>query len=336
MMFRMFPDGGIMQRRTIDARGSTISFLDAGEGPLVLLCHGFPETAYAWRHQIAALSAAGYRAIAPDLRGYGDSLQPDAVDAYTVLHAVGDLVGLLDALEVPHAAIVGGDWGATVAWQAALMQPDRFRAVAALGVPLMENAPMPPTRLFPSLERTQFYTLYFQDPGVAEQELERDIRTSLRKIYFAASGDAGPRRPGDDTPNPFGMVSRLHGLLNALPDPDMLPAWLTDADLDIYTAAFERSGFRGGLNYYRNLDRNWELQRSLHGLQVTVPALFAVGERDPGLQIPGMEAIIGAMPRLAPDLRDSIVVPGAGHWLQQERPDAVSQALLDFLVALPH
>jgi len=325
-----------MQRRAIDARGTTISFLEAGEGPLVLLCHGFPETAYAWRHQIAALSAAGFRAIAPDLRGYGDSLQPEAIDAYTVMHAVGDLVGLLDALEVRQAAIVGGDWGATVAWQAALMQPRRFHAVAALGVPLMESAPMPPTRLFPSLEHTQLYTLYFQEPGVAEQELEHDIRMSLRKIYFSASGDAGPRRPGDDTPNPFGMVSRSHGLLGALPDPDMLPDWLTEADLDIYTAAFERSGFRGGLNYYRNLDRNWELQRSLHGMQVTVPALFAVGERDPGLQIPGMEAIIDAMPRLVPGLRDSIVVPGAGHWLQQERPDAVSRELLDFLLPLPH
>ncbi len=325
-----------MQRRTIDARGSTISFLDAGQGPLILLCHGFPETAHAWRHQIAALSAAGFRAIAPDLRGYGDSLQPEAIDAYTAYHAVGDLVGLLDALDVRQAAIVGGDWGATVAWQAAMMRPDRFRAVVALGVPLMESAPAPPTRLFPCLEHALFYTLYFQEPGVAEQELERDTRSSLRKIYFSASGDAGPRRPGDGTPNPFGMVPRSHGLLGALPDPDMFPGWLTEADLDIYTAAFERSGFRGGLNYYRNLDRNWELQRSLHGMQVTVPALFAVGERDPGLQIPGMDAIIGAMPRLAPGLRDSIVVPGAGHWLQQERPDAVNRALLGFLEALPH
>lgn len=325
-----------MQRRTIDARGSTLSFLDAGRGPLVLLCHGFPETAHAWRHQIAALATAGFRAIAPDLRGYGDSLQPDAIDAYTVLHAVGDMVGLLDALGVPQAAIVGGDWGATVAWQAALMRPDRFHAVAALGVPFMESAPMPPTRLFPSLDHALFYTLYFQEPGVAERELERDTRTSLRKLYFSASGDAGPRRPGDDTPNPFGMVMRSQGLLGALPDLDKLPAWLTEADLDIYTAAFERSGFRGGLNYYRNLDRNGELQRSLQGVQVTVPALFAVGERDAGLQIPGMDAIIAAMPRLAPNLRDSIVVPGAGHWLQQESPDAVNRALFDFLDALPH
>lgn len=324
-----------MQRRTIDARGSTISFLDAGRGPLVLLCHGFPETSHAWRHQIAALSAAGFRAIAPDLRGYGDSLRPDAIDDYTVFHAVGDLVGLLDELGVRQAAIVGGDWGATVAWQAALMRPDRFHAVAALGVPLMESAPIPPTRLFPNHEHALFYTLYFQQPGVAEQELERNICTSLRQIYFSASGDAGPRRPGDGTPNPFGMVMHSQGLLGALPDPDTLPGWLTEADLDVYTAAFERSGFRGGLNYYRNLDRNWELQRSLHGMQVTVPALFAVGERDAGLQIPGMDAIIGAMPRLAPDLRDAIVVPGAGHWLQQERPDAVNRALLDFVDALP-
>lgn len=324
-----------MQRKTIDASGSTISFLDAGQGPLVLMCHGFPETSHAWRHQVAGLAEAGFRAIAPDLRGYGESLQPDAIGDYTVFHAVGDLIELLDALGVQRAAIVGSDWGATVAWQAALMRPDRFRAVAALGVPLMERAPMPPTRLFPATDDAQFYTLYFQEPGVAEQELERNIRTSLRKIYFSASGNAGPRGQGDDAPNPFGMVSRAGGLLGALPDPHILPDWLTAADLDIYTAAFERSGFRGGLNYYRNLDRNWDLQRSLEGLQVTVPALFAVGERDPGLQIPGMANIIDAMPRLAPGLRDSVVVPGAGHWLPQERPDAVNRALLGFLEALP-
>ncbi len=319
-----------MQRHTVDVNGNIISCLDRGEGPAILLCHGFPETAHAWRHQVAALAAAGYRAIAPDLRGYGASFKPDGVDAYTLMHGVGDLVGLLDALGIGRAIVVGNDWGATLAWQAARLRPDRFRGVVALGVPLMGRAPMPPTRLFPRTEDTLFYTLYFQEPGVAERELERDAGTALRQIYAAAAGEAGPRRPGDGTPNPFGMVARDAGLLAGLPVPDALPGWLADADFDVFAAAFEAGGFRGGLNYYRNLDRNWELDAALAGVPVSVPALFAAGSRDPGLQIPGMDGIIAAMPALAPDLRGSVRVDGAGHWLQQERPEAVNELILSF------
>lgn len=320
-----------MQRRSLDVNGTTISFLEAGQGPTVLMCHGFPETAYSWRNQTPALAAAGFHAIAPDLRGYGESFQPSAIDEYTVFHAVGDIIGLLDALSVDEAVIVGNDWGATVAWQAALLRPDRIKGVIAFGVPMMGRAPMQPTRLFPRSGDELFYTLYFQDPGVAEQELERDVRVTLRKIYFAASGDAGPRQPGDGTPNPFNMVSRTKGMLASLPDSVALPSWLTEADLDIYAAAFTGSGFRGGLNYYRNLDRNWHLQSCLDGVRVTVPALFAIGSRDVGLQIPGMDRIIASMPQLVPDLRGSLIIQDAGHWLQQECPREVNDMILSFL-----
>ncbi|MCM5555363.1 alpha/beta fold hydrolase [Pleomorphomonas sp. NRK KF1] len=320
-----------MRETLIDTRTISMSLIEAGEGPLVLFCHGFPEGKRAWRHQVAALAAAGYRAVAPDMRGYGGSDAPAREDQYTAVHAVGDMVALLDALGEAQAVIVGHDWGATVAWQAALMRPDRFRAVAALGVPMMGLPPLPPSRIFPRSEEALFYTLYFNGPGVADAEFARDPRLTLAKILHAASGEAGPRHPGDDTPNPFGMVRRAAGLLADLPEPPALPAWLPEDELDLLAEAFAASGFTGALNYYRNLDRNFELQQAKAGARVDVPALFLIGERDTGLSIPGMADIIAAMPALVPDLRGSEVIPGAGHWLQQERPEAVTDALLAFL-----
>ncbi len=317
-----------MQARTIQTRTIRMGFIEQGNGPAVLLCHGFPETSHAWRHQVAALAEAGFRAIAPDLRGYGLTECPSSIDEYSLFHIVSDLIALLDALDVPLAILVGNDWGATVAWQAAQMRPDRFHGVVAMSVPMMGQPPVPPTRIFPRTDEAELYTLYFQEPGVAEAELERDVGQTLRKILFAASGDAGPRQPGDQTPNPFGMVSRRHGLLGALPD--SMPGWLTAADLDVYISAFATTGFRGGLNYYRNLDRNWQLQAAFAGVKVGIPALFMTGERDTGLAIPGMRDIVDAMPQLVPQLKENIIVPGSGHWLPQERPDIVSEALIRF------
>lgn len=321
------------QERILEVNGIRLNVTEQGAGPLVLLVHGFPETAHVWRHQRDALATAGYRAVAPDLRGYGRSECPADTAAYTTLDVIGDLVALVDALGERQAVIVGGDWGATIAWQAAQLRPDRFRAVVALGVPLMGRAPMQPSRLFPQTAAAVFYTHYFAEPGTAERELETDIGTSLRKIYFAASGDAGPRED-PATPNPFGMVARNGGLLAALPDPARLPAWLAPSDLAAAIDSFKASGFRGGLNYYRNLDRNWALQAAFDGMKVEVPAYYLVGERDPGRAIPGMDRIVATMPMLAPCLRGSEVIPGAGHWLQQEAPNAVNAALLRFLDGL--
>ncbi|CAH0284003.1 Epoxide hydrolase A [Agrobacterium fabrum] len=323
-----------MKDTIISTATISISLIEAGQGPLVLLCHGFPETKYAWRHQIEAFARAGYRAVAPDMRGYGKTEAPERPDQYTVFHTVGDLVALLDALGEQQAVVVGHDWGATVAWQAALMRPDRFRAVVALSVPMMGLPPMPPSRIFPQDDKSLFYTLYFQDPDGAEAEFGRDVALTLRKLIFAASGEAGPRLPGDSTPNPFGMVSRSMGLLESLPEPAALPDWLPAPDFDRMVRDFQASGFRGGLNYYRNLDRNWELQRLAAGLKITVPALFMIGERDTGLSIPGMDQIIAEMPTLVPDLRGLHTISGAGHWLQQERPKEVSTAILRFLESI--
>lgn len=318
-------------QRTVETNGIRLQITEQGEGPVVLLLHGFPETAYSWRHQLKALSTAGYRAIAPDLRGYGQSERPEDASRYTTLDSVGDLVGLLDALGERQAVVVGNDWGANIAWQAAQLRPDRFRAVVALGVPLMGRAPMAPSRLFPQNEQAWFYTHYFSHPSAAA-ELDADVSASLKKIYVNASGDAGDR--DEKSPNPFGMVSKQNGYLSSLPTPVRLPAWLSDVDLDVFVQAYTRSGFQGGLNYYRNLDRNWELQGALAGLPISVPALYMVGERDTGLAMPGMREIIAGMAKLAPHLRGSHVIPKAGHWLQQEAAEEVNSNLVQFLRAL--
>src|SRR5215472_4833243 len=242
--------------RVVEANGIHVHLAEQGEGPLVVLCHGFPESWYSWRHQLRALSAAGFHAVAPDMRGYGGSDRPEAIDQYTLLHLVGDMVGLLDTLGAEHAVIAGHDWGAPVAWHAALLRPDRFRAVIGLSVPFRPRGPVAPTSVMPQTDNAIFYQLYFQTPGVAEAEFERDVRHTIRSILYSASGDA-PSAAG-----PVGMVPRQGGLLArwaSWPIPETLPSWITEADVDFYAAEFTRTGFRGGLNWYRNIDRNWEL-----------------------------------------------------------------------------
>jgi pimeloyl-ACP methyl ester carboxylesterase len=313
----------------IEANGIRLHVAEQGKGPLVLLCHGFPETSHAWRHQLAALAQAGFHAVAPDLRGYGLSDCPESIEQYTTLDVVGDLVALISVLGESEGVIVGNDWGATIAWQAAMLRPDRFRGVVALGVPMMGRAPLAPSRLFPQNDEAWFYTHYFSKLGLAESELNRDVAAALRKIYFSASGDIGVR--DGSTPNPFGLMLRDKHYLDALGDFPSLPGWLGSADLEAFVRAFNVSGFRGGLNYYRNLDRNWEMQAAFEGLRIEVPALYLVGERDTGLAMPGMREIIDAMPKIVPNLRKSDVVSTAGHWLPQEAPGVVNAALVEFL-----
>lgn len=314
-----------------NANGLEMRVVDEGSGSAVLFLHGFPETSHSWRHQIRDLAAVGYRAIAPDLRGYGGTAGPHALEAYSVFDGVGDVVGLLDALGIEKAVLVGNDWGSTLAWSTALVRPDRVRGVAAIGVPFMDASPMPPSQLFPQNDEALFYTHYFQQEGVAEAEFEGDIALTLRKIFFAASSDAGPRVLGDGTPNPFSMVSRQDGLLGALPDPKTLPGWLDESDLQNYVAAFTASGFRGALNYYRNLDANWRLQRAFAGRPVEVPAVYMVGDRDVGLSMPGMREIIASMKDRIPGLTRSVFIEKCGHWAPQEQPRVVTDIVLAFL-----
>jgi pimeloyl-ACP methyl ester carboxylesterase len=317
-------------QRLVEANGIRLNVVERGDGPLVLLCHGFPESWYSWRHQIDALADAGFRVVAPDMRGYGKSDQPEAIDQYTVFHLVGDLVGLLDALEAPDAVVVGHDWGAAVAWHAALLRPDRFRAVVALSVPFRTRAKARPTSVMPRTDDAQFYQLYFQEPGVAEAELERDPRLTVRAILFGASGDAAPEDSGG-----LGMVPTGAGFLRGAAPPEALPSWLTEHDVDVYAGEFQRTGFRGGLNWYRNIDRNWELMAPFAGAPVTVPALYVAGDRDLVVRFPGMDRLLPNLKHFVPELREVRMLPGCGHWTQQERPGEVNAAIIDFLRGLP-
>jgi pimeloyl-ACP methyl ester carboxylesterase len=310
-------------QRVIESNGIRLNIAEQGNGPLVLLCHGFPESWYSWRHQIGALAAAGFRAVAPDMRGYGKSDAPEAIDQYTIFHLVGDLVGLLDALEAKTAVIVGHDWGAGIAWQAARLRPDRFRAVAALSVPFRPRSPARPTSVMPQTANAQFYQLYYQEAGVAEAELERDPRISVRNMLYWASGEGAAAiraaAATSGTAPDIGMVPRGGGMLRGLGAPATLPAWLSEADVDFYAEEFKRSGFRGPLNYYRNVDRNWELMAAFADVLVTVPALYVAGDRDMVVSFPGTNQLLANLKHFVPALRNIQMLAGCGHWTQQER-----------------
>jgi len=323
-----------VQHRMVETNDIRIHIAEQGVGPLVVLCHGFPECWYSWRHQLPALAEAGFHAVAPDMRGYGQSDRPDAIDQYTLVHLVGDMVGLLDALGAESAVIAGHDWGAPVAWHAALLRPDRFRAVIGLSVPFRPRGAVRPTTVMPQTDDAVFYQLYFQTPGVAEAEFERDVRTTLRRLLYSASGDA-PR--GDASivkPDTVGMVPRRGGFLSRSMDASSLPPWLTEADLEFFVGEFARTGFRGGLNWYRNIDRNWELLAPFAGACVNVPALYIAGDRDLVVAFRGMDQLISNLSQFVPRLRRTLMLPGCGHWTQQERPEAVNAAMLDFLRGL--
>jgi len=324
--------------RIVKTNGISLNIVEQGQGPLVLLCHGFPESWYSWRQQVNALAEAGFHVVAPDMRGYGKSDRPEAIDQYTIFHLVGDLVGLLDGLEAPTAVIIGHDWGAGIAWQAARLRPDRFRAIVSLSVPFRPRSPARPTSLMPQTADAQFYQLYFQEPGVAEAELEKDPRLTLRAMLYGGSGEGvaairavaanSGRAPG------VGMVPRAGGWLPSSAPP--LPSWLSEADLDVYAEEFARSGFRGPLNYYRNIDRNWELMAAFDGTKVTVPALYIAGDHDMVVAFPGAAEQIANMKQVVPLLRDIQMLPRCGHWTQQERPAEVNAAIVEFLRGLPN
>jgi pimeloyl-ACP methyl ester carboxylesterase len=325
----------MIRHRHVDTNGIRMHVAEAGpdDGPAVVLCHGFPECWYSWRHQLQALGDAGYHVLAPDQRGYGTTDMPARVDEYTQLHLVGDIVGLLDACGIETGVVVGHDWGGPVAWHCALLRPDRFRAIAALSIHFSGVAPVPTPHVAPTeamraaLGDNFLYILYFQEPGVAEAELDADLRRTLGATLYGLSGDV-PRdeyRFFDPNARSFADVT------NELPGP--LP-WLSDADLDVFVESFAHHGtFAGGINWYRNIDRNQELLAPFAGVQVRQPALFIGAEFD---SIFGQtEEAVLATRSAVPNLRDPVWIAGSGHWIQQERPDEVNRALLGFLRSLP-
>jgi pimeloyl-ACP methyl ester carboxylesterase len=299
-----------------------------GQGPLVLLVHGFPESWYSWRHQMRPIAEAGFTACAIDVRGYGGSDKPHPVEAYAMERMVEDVAGVIGLLS-PHekAVVVGHDWGAPIVWNSALIRPDRIRAVAGLSVPYL-GVPGRSFRdfyeeLFTSKGRF-FYQHYFQAEGVAEAELEADPRDSLRRFYYAICGDA---------PDGAWPKDKVVGdsLLHRLVDPDPFPPWLTEADLDYYAHEFEASGFRGPLNRYRNHDRDFEYLSQFRGRKIEQPALFIGGDRDLVLSMLGRGDLVAAMKAEVPNLMAADILPGCGHWTQQERPQSVNARLIPWL-----
>jgi len=320
-----------IRHRTVESNALRMHVAEAGSGPLVLMCHGFPESWYSWRHQLVALAEAGYHAVAPDMRGYGQTEAPEAIEAYTLLHLVGDMVGVVRALGESQAVIAGHDWGAPVAWHAALLRPDVFRGIIELSVPFRPRGTARPTTMMPQTDEAVFYQLYFQEPGVAEAELGRDPRATIRRLLYTGSGDMTSSAGGAGLP---GMVRRGGGFLDHTVDPYPLPSWLTLDDIDFYTGEYERTGFRGGLNWYRNIDRNWELLAPYAGALVTVPALYVAGDRDLVVRFPGMDKLIPNLATFVPRLSRTVMLPGCGHWTQQERAPEVNAAMLEFLKGL--
>jgi len=317
-----------ISHRYVDARGLRVHIAEAGTGPLVLLLHGFPECWYSWRHQLVALARAGYHAVAPDQRGYARTGGPDAVGAYTMLHLVGDVIALMDGLGEPRAVVAGHDWGAPVAWHAALLRPDRVRGVIGLSVPYLPRGSSQPIPALRSMLGDGFYMVYFQPPGVADAELAADPRRTFTRLLYGASGDAAPGDGAAMAP----VVPPGGGFLDICPEPPaVLPGWLTREDIDTFVAEYGDAGFTGPLNWYRNIDRNWELTAPWHHAPVTVPALFIAGDRDLVIAGPGLRQALGRLREAVPRLRDPVVLPGCGHWTQQERPDEVSQAMTGFL-----
>ncbi|MCZ4120916.1 alpha/beta fold hydrolase [Streptomyces sp. H39-S7] len=315
--------------RLVPSPAGRIHVVEQGEGPLVLLVHGFPEGWYSWRHQLPALAAAGYRAAALDVRGYGRSSRPEGTDAYRMLHLVEDNAAVVHALGEQTAVIVGHDWGATIAADSALVRPDVFRAVGLLSVPYAPRGGPRPTEIFAQMGgEDEFYVSYFQQPGRAEAEIEPDVRGWLRGFYAALSADTMPA-PGAPTPH---FVSPAGTLRERFPTGPR-PVWLSAEDLDVYAGEFERTGLTGALNRYRTMDRDWEDLADFDGAPITQPSLFLGGGLDPSTT--WMSDAIKAFPATLPGLLACHLLDGCGHWIQQERPDETNRLLIEWLAALP-
>lgn len=312
--------------RYIRTNGIRMHIAEAGRGFPVVMLHGFPELWYSWRHQLPALAAAGFQAVAPDLRGYGETDAPADVTRYSMKELTADVAGLLDALGAERCVLVGHDWGANVAWAFAELYPKRVAALAALSIPYHERSAELPTVGITKFAGNHFnFFSYFQTPGVAERELERDVRDSLRRFFYALSGEAPSslvrylftQKPGDE------------GVLEGMPEPPKMPTWLSERDLDVYASAFRRTGFSGALDWYRNADRNWRELPQVGTSMVPQPTLFIGGKKDAAVVFGQFDPMIAAVP----DLRRIVFLPDCGHWVQQERAKVVNAELIAFATA---
>ncbi len=323
------PDVAGVSFHTIEANGIHMRVADAGEGPVVLFAHGWPESWYSWRHQIPALADAGYRVLVPEMRGYGQTDAPAGVDDYDIVHLAGDMVGVLDAMGVDTATMIGHDWGAPVASHSVLLHPDRFNALVLMSVPYggrSQGSPMAGMRA--RFGDNFYYILYHNEPdGVAEGEYDQDPRGLLGRLYLSPSSPREQPQVTDPKRSAGGFIPRLGA-------PKQLPDWLSQDELDYYVDQFQHTGFRGGVNYYRNIERNWEITEHLTGARIEVPTLFIAGEKDMVIAGADRDALTAMMSTAITDLRDVILFPEIGHWVQQEAPNETNAALLGFLKGL--
>ena len=314
---------------TVSVNGVDLQVTEAGNpsNPCVVLCHGFPESAHSWRHQVSFLANAGYHVIAPDQRGYGFSSSPKRVEDYGIRQLTGDIMALLDHYGHETATLVGHDWGALVVWDAGRLHPHRCNAIVAVSVPL---TPWPgrPTDLFKAMFGDRFfYMLYFQPVGPAERELEADVRRTMHAIMWGASGEMYKGIPTDIPP------MEGTGFLDMFKDvPERLPSWLTADDLDTYVKQYTNSGFFGPVSWYRNLDANYDIMKDIPFDVMKMPTFFIGGSKD-GVIASRLDTI-DATNSITPNYKGSVIIPEAGHWTQQEKPDEFNAALLGFLQTL--
>lgn len=321
------PEG--FSHRQVQTNGTRLHYVEEGSGPLVILLHGFPYLWYMWRRQIRALAAAGYRVAAPDIRGFGQSDAPTGPDAYAMIHCVGDLVGLVKELGETSAVVIGHDLGAWVAFAAAQMRPDLFRALGMLNTPVTPREAQRPSdswQLLASRTGKRFYQQYFQQRGVADAELDADISRTLRSVYYSISGDA----LGEERWRLF--IAAGETFLDTVFDPAELPSWLPEVAIDYYVSEYTRRGFAGPLGHYRARDRNWEQSAFLDGLKLRQPAIFIGGAADPAAEffIPNYDRLEQHLP----NLRTKVLLEGVGHSAAEERPQVVNEMLLAFLAEL--
>jgi pimeloyl-ACP methyl ester carboxylesterase len=305
--------------RTIRTNGITMAVRDEGRGPAVVLCHGFPELAYSWRHQVPALAAAGFRVLAPDQRGYGGTDRPADVASYDIHARTADLVGLLDALDVERAVFAGHDWGGLVVWQMPLLHPERTAGVIGVNTPYLPRPFAPPTQILRQLFGDNYYVCHFQTPGVADAALARDPRRVFDRLMRRGV-------PIAEAEARLAARGTMPNLVEMLDDEPLGAPLLADDELAVYADTFARTGFTGGMNWYRNVDRNWETTAALAGARIDVPSLMVTAEWDAVLRPEMAEP----MRDLVPDLEIRLI-RACGHWTPQERPDELNAVMIDWL-----
>lgn len=314
--------------RFVESNGITMRIAEMGEGPLVILVHGWPESWYSWRYQLKALADAGYRAVAPDMRGYGKTDKPAPVEEYDIEKLTGDIAGLVDALGEESAVLIGHDWGSIVTWNAMLFYPEKFTALAAMSVPYQGRSPVPPIdSMRQRMGDNFYYILYFQEWNMAEREFDADPRAVLSRLYLSPDSPREEPQVRDRKRSAGGWIPRM-GAAKGLPE------WLSQQDLDYYVSEFSEAGFRGGINYYRNFHRNWELTEQFAQTTIKAPVTFIAGEQDSVIGGRTAEQLRAGMERVVEDLRAVTLIPNTGHWVQQERPEETNAAILEFLESI--